>query len=596
MSEPLDDRSPDSAETGLSSLFRRMSQEFREEVVKRALDWREQSSGEARAAIRRAVDDCVEVAGFRYAGLAPPFRLREPVAEVMQRQDNLAGAVLRVWVESQEPLRSGVHAHLVGHGMTATGCDYSEGTIALAVNDGSQEDARASFLEGNTEANEDEVALMVCCVTGAVIAEADEFEADEEINLETLLADTFNRLVTTPSYGPEWEQVIPDFIKSVSSLIEAKEQERSRAATLDQLLTDIRAEFPQLIAFFQWHPRAWASANVHPHLGLEIAHDAASDIQGLLAEYAPIHDRAPFVAEELVRSVRRAELLPRILDAGNALNAMMDVGDESDEDEEPEPFQLPEDGDGVTVERRPQDDIYRRPESLPAEYSPLATGEHHVPAGEEFSEVPPCEIEDYLLLRLERQDLEQENDDLEQEVRILKEQLFDSRSKEEGFRLALSSQDGYTGENAPAIEDVSGAVGLAMERFSDRLLFQLNSNSSVEGNPFKWPDKVWNALEWLATIYYEARTGSSKNTDLNGSCRQASEMWYKTSQHDTTMATYRNSYTTRVNGRIIWLEEHIGKGTSFDPRRTIRIAFDWDRDLRKVVIGYIGRHQKTSAT
>ena len=117
--------------------------------------------------------------------------------------------------------------------------------------------------------------------------------------------------------------------------------------------------------------------NVHPHLGLEIAHDAASDIQGLLAEYAPIHDRAPFVAEELVRSVRRTELLPRILDAGNALNAMMDVGDESDEDEEPEPFQLPEDGDGVTAERRPQDDIYRRPESLPAEI--FASGNGRTP-------------------------------------------------------------------------------------------------------------------------------------------------------------------------------------------------------------------------
>ena len=125
MSEPLKDRSPYSAETGLSSLFRRMSQEFREEVVKRALDWRDQSSGEARAAIRRAVDDCVEVAGFRYAGLAPPFRLREPVAEVIQRQDNLAGAVLRVWVESQEPLRSAVDAHLAGRGMATTGCDYA---------------------------------------------------------------------------------------------------------------------------------------------------------------------------------------------------------------------------------------------------------------------------------------------------------------------------------------------------------------------------------------------------------------------------------------------------------------------------------------
>ena len=62
------------------------------------------------------------------------------------------------------------------------------------------------------------------------------------------------------------------------------------------------------------------------------------------------------------------------------------------------------------------------------------------------------------------------------------------------------------------------------------------------------------------------------------------------------MALYRNAYTTRVNGRIVWLGEHIGKGTGFDPRRTIRIGFDWDRALQKVIIGYIGRHQTTSAS
>ena len=73
-------------------------------------------------------------------------------------------------------------------------------------------------------------------------------------------------------------------------------------------------------------------------------------------------------------------------------------------------------------------------------------------------------------------------------------------------------------------------------------------------------------------------------------------MWYKTSQHETTMTQFREAYTTRVNGRVIWLGEHIGKGNSFDPRRTIRIAFDWDRQLQKVVIGYIGQHQRTAST
>ena len=35
-----------------------------------------------------------------------------------------------------------------------------------------------------------------------------------------------------------------------------------------------------------------------------------------------------------------------------------------------------------------------------------------------------------------------------------------------------------------------------------------------------------------------------------------------------------------------------GKGTSFDPQNTIRIAFDWDDEEKRVVVGYIGRHQK----
>ena len=40
------------------------------------------------------------------------------------------------------------------------------------------------------------------------------------------------------------------------------------------------------------------------------------------------------------------------------------------------------------------------------------------------------------------------------------------------------------------------------------------------------------------------------------------------------------------------MEMHVGKGTSFDPQNTIRIAFDWDEEEQRVVVGYIGRHQK----
>ena len=59
---------------------------------------------------------------------------------------------------------------------------------------------------------------------------------------------------------------------------------------------------------------------------------------------------------------------------------------------------------------------------------------------------------------------------------------------------------------------------------------------------------------------------------------------------------FEKSYTTRVDGKRYTLVEHIGKGTTFDGGYTIRIAFDWDRGKRQVIVGYIGRHQQTDAS
>ena len=186
---------------------------------------------------------------------------------------------------------------------------------------------------------------------------------------------------------------------------------------------------------------------------------------------------------------------------------------------------------------------------------------------------------------------------LKAQVKELELRLHQSRSQEESLRWAVAYRDNpdETGE-VPDVESVGAAVELAMERYPGQLLFQLNAESEAEESAFKWPEQVWNALRWLATDYFTSHLGDNPITNIDEACRQACGMWYKTSQHETTMSQFRESYTTRVNGRVIWLGEHIGKGNSFDPRRTIRIAFDWDRQLQKVVIGYIGQHQRTAAT
>jgi hypothetical protein len=90
--------------------------------------------------------------------------------------------------------------------------------------------------------------------------------------------------------------------------------------------------------------------------------------------------------------------------------------------------------------------------------------------------------------------------------------------------------------------------------------------------------------------------GRLRVTNFDQSIKEACGWWYKSDQGETTVSRYRKSYTARAYGKTYRLEEHIGKGTNFDARYTIRIAFDWDDDLRQVIIGYIGRHQQTDAS
>ena len=203
-------------------------------------------------------------------------------------------------------------------------------------------------------------------------------------------------------------------------------------------------------------------------------------------------------------------------------------------------------------------------------------------------------------LRNDADALRSENQDLRDEVEALKTELFGSQEREESWRMAYrSAMDGSlkeAGEPPPTVETVHSAVELAKGSFRQELLFAPNSESNIEENPFTDPQKVWEALRWLATTYYPSKMGRLRVTDFDQSIKEACGWWYKGDQGETTLSRYEKSYTTRVEGKRHWLAEHIGKGTTFDARYTIRIAFDWDRDRRQVIVGYIGRHQQTDAS
>ncbi len=52
----------------------------------------------------------------------------------------------------------------------------------------------------------------------------------------------------------------------------------------------------------------------------------------------------------------------------------------------------------------------------------------------------------------------------------------------------------------------------------------------------------------------------------------------------------------QFEGRKWKLGEHIGTGTSKDARHTIRAGFAWDKDDKRVMVGFIGQHQRNRNT
>ena len=200
-------------------------------------------------------------------------------------------------------------------------------------------------------------------------------------------------------------------------------------------------------------------------------------------------------------------------------------------------------------------------------------------------------------LETERRGLEVKVSGLAEEVDRLRRELYESQQNEKLWReqfVSVSKSAGGEREEEPGeIGDVGDAVERASRAFPNELAVALNSKSDV-ATPFKRPEEVYSVLAWLGTEYHRARTREAgRDPQFDKLLKEACSGWfYKPKQTDETKDQFPEWYRTRLEDREYELDMHVGKGTSFDPQNTIRIAFDWDEEEKRVVVGYIGRHQK----
>ncbi len=539
----------------ISAIFGFMEPEYHEAVVRRALNSRDKVSKAARGLLNSAINSTAKVPQFpKEPAKAPTPYLMEPILKTVTKSDKLAGAVLKVWAESHDALGDVVVKHLDNLAMPAEYPDFSENQFQGFWFRDVWEREIDKILERHGEFDKDDVALMLCYVSGKIPGDQKK---------DDVLAQGLEYLRFLPPNAPQWEQEIPDFVESVQAIIETKKAQYEQANNLDTLIAEVRDVFSLELKFFQKDLASWSAAHLSLDADLSKVLQDTQKVQSLLTEYRPIHKPAPVLVEERERRPRRARLENRLLPLIDRIDRFM-----SESHTPP-------------IEQEQQSDV-------PAEQRPAQVLDDQ----RAFSEA------DYIALKSEHK----------KEIESLQSQLHKRQNGSEKWQKEAERWRRYYIEEASkeaatagededlVIESVNDAVELAKERFDDKLLFQLNGKSRVEDNPFKHPKAVWDALHWLATTYYGARQGERSLTNPDVSIRKACKWWYKGHQSDITMNKYEDWYTTRVGNKIYWLKKHIGTGSNRNARYTIRIAFDWDKSTERIVIGFIGQHQQTDAT
>ena len=380
----------------------------------------------------------------------------------------------------------------------------------------------------------------------------------------------------------------------------AGEMIREQSERLELIIQDMQEKFGDELGYLEIDLNGWLEeAKEHPVV-LPAAASVAEDLHDSLLEYMKLKPIARTRSEELERRVLREQCEDSIFGLASKWAEMIEDAKRAEEEEETTKASA---GDVETVAGE-TGDASSQPEeaSAPSEAGEVRA-EEAARAAAAMAELEEAREENKRLQSekaaavTESRGLRVKVSDLEGEVGRLRRELYESQQTEKVWReqfVSVSKAVGDEKEEAPAeIGDVGDAVKRARRAFPNQLVVALNSKSDLE-TPFQRPEEVYNVLAWLGTEYHRARTRElGRDPQFDKLLKEACSGWfYKPKQTDETKDQFPEWYRTRVGDTEYELDAHVGKGTSFDPQNTIRIAFDWDDEAKRVVVGYIGRHQK----
>ena len=606
----------DSDDVPLSAFRLGFEPGYVEGVIDHVLQHRSEASEGARSALNSAISDSIKLDGFRDSSRAGPQQLRNGVAvELLEGNDRLTGAVLRAWAESRQELHDLVAGHLDGLGIPTGGPDLRRRAFSGLWDREVWIQELDELCQDDGAPDEDDVGLMMSYVSGM----APPMKLyDPEIGSETF-SEWIDQLEDLSPDAREWDE-IDLFIETVTELAGAKLAERMavQLEAASHAFDEIRKEFDSEMRYLEIDQivDGWEVEMSDRPRRMSFALDVVEKLRDDLHEYRPIRPQADSREEEAVRAKERGEREAAILELVAGWDWLKRQSDESEE------YPLVDESDPPSDDARATSSFgaeagQGQPEAQEDGGSPPVP-EHSADVGEPETIVSMEEHEALVFeldrLRREREssavenarlaranaDLDSDRRSLDRENSEIRDELSQSRTMEESWRVAYvsakASDAGGAAEEATPLDTVNEAVARAEESFPNQLAISLNSKSA-KNSPFQRPGEVFDALAWLATVYHSRRMRPGKQPHFDKLLRESCSGWsYKPKQTEVTKEQFDEWYTTTMDGRSYDLDAHIGKGNSYDPKNTLRVAFAWDDERSKVIVGYIGHHQRTRSS
>ena len=559
-------------------------------IIDRTLEQREQATNSARSAFNSAIRDCVDIRGFRDASRAPFDQLKSPVSfEVLKGNDRLATGVLRVWSDLEDDLRRFVSGYLEARGVPVDGPDLRRRRFHSVWPRGEWRRIRDDMAgtEAGSRFCKEDLGLMLCYVSGN-LANPNRVETT---GIESSLFLKFiNDLDDLPSDAPDWDGVDP-FINAVVQLAEDKAIDRKLAHTqvLRLAAVEVGVEFVEELRYLDL-----TIAPLRPDLDLNplfIPESLAviENLRSSLVNYQPVRPQGVTRTKEQERARLRAEGESAILELAEEWAELMSrPAVQKDESPSQRALETASNSRGSVTPCSEQSGARSAASAQELDFISSELGQSRAESD---------------LLRVENSRLAEESASLRSDMSTLngqiselKNDLSQSREMQEYWRRTYVAESagnaGEESDQAVQPSSVNDALTLAAKSFPDRIRLALNSKSA-ENTPFQKPQEVFDALAWLATEYHRLRSNPGGAPNFDMLIKAACPGWsYMSKQTEVTKEQFAEWYTTTLDGKSYELDAHIGRGTSFDPHQTIRIAFDWDDESKQVIVGYLGRHQR----